>query len=59
MCMGGQVQCVAEVCEVTSCPAGKKLAKADSLTCCAECVDDEDSCKDKSGNYHNVRNSTF
>jgi len=52
--MGGEVQCAAEVCEITSCPAGQKLAKSDSIDCCPVCVEDESSCEDETGNFHNV-----
>lgn len=57
--MGGEVQCIAEVCEVTECPVGQKLQKADPLDCCPVCVVDESSCKDDCGNYHNVKNLHF
>ncbi|XP_078495661.1 uncharacterized protein LOC445660 [Ciona intestinalis] len=57
ICMGGDVQCAPESCEVTSCPSGQKLAFAHPEDCCAVCMDDDSSCTDTSGNLHNVGES--
>uniref|UniRef100_H2Y887 von Willebrand factor n=1 Tax=Ciona savignyi TaxID=51511 RepID=H2Y887_CIOSA len=57
ICMGGEVQCVKETCEVTSCPAGQKLDFAHPDDCCAVCMEDDNSCIDESGQLHNVGDS--
>uniref|UniRef100_F6TIX8 CTCK domain-containing protein n=1 Tax=Ciona intestinalis TaxID=7719 RepID=F6TIX8_CIOIN len=57
ICMGGDVQCAPETCEVTSCPSGQKLAFAHPEDCCAVCMDDDSSCTDTFGNLHNVGES--
>ena len=54
ICMGGEVECIPEVCEVTSCPTGQKLAKSDFTDCCAVCVEDESRCEDNNGKFYNV-----
>lgn len=58
ICIGGEVKCSKEVCDITACPSGQLLAFAIPEDCCAVCVDEE-ACVDKHSYSHAVRQCSF
>jgi hypothetical protein len=53
MCIGGEIECAKEACEIESCPAGEKLETIGDA-CCPVCVEDPTSCTDSESEIHSL-----